>query len=103
MVIAPTWLKKGEFDNVQDLLEKEPVLLSKAVNGSAVDINGKPIFNIFANQKPYFVTVGPGRYIVAMGDNPIDVGGEPEYVLNDKGGFLIIDLNKIKSELLGAL
>ncbi len=103
MVIAPTWLKKGEFDNVQDLLEKEPVLLSKAVNGSAVDINGKPIFNIFANQKPYFVTVGPGRYIVAMGDNPIEVGGEPEYVLNDKGGFLIIDLNKIKSELLGAL
>ncbi len=103
MVIAPGWLEKGKFDNVQDLLEKEPVLLSKAVNGSAVDINGKPIFNIFANQKPYFVTVGPGRYIVAMGDNPIEVGGEPEYVLNDKGGFLVIDLNKIKSELLGAL
>ena len=102
-VIIPPWLKNGKFENVQDMLEEDKSLLLKAGNGNPVDVNGKDI-DIFATRKPIFMSVGNGKYLIAIGDSTTKLGTEPKYVLSDDGkGFFIIDLNKIKGEVLGAL
>ena len=102
-VIIPPWLKNGKFENVQDMLEEDRSLLVKAGNGNPVDVNGKDI-DIFATRKPIFMSVGNGKYMIAIGDSTTKIGSEPKYVLSDDGkGFFIIDLNKIKGEILGAL
>ena len=102
-VIIPPWLKNGKFENVQDMLEEDRSLLVKAGNGNPVDVNGKDI-DIFATRKPIFMSVGNGKYMIAIGDSTTKLGTEPKYVLSDDGkGFFIIDLNKIKGEILGAL
>ena len=102
-VIIPPWLKNGKFENVQDMLEEDRSLLVKAGNGNPVDVNGKDI-DIFATRKPIFMSVGDGKYLIAIGDSTTKLGTEPKYVLSDDGkGFFIIDLNKIKGEVLGAL
>ena len=102
-VIIPPWLKNGKFENVQDMLEEDRSLLVKAGNGNPVDVNGKDI-DIFATRKPIFMSVGNGKYMIAIGDSTTKLGTEPKYVLSDDGkGFFIIDLNKIKGEVLGAL
>lgn len=102
-VIIPPWLKNGKFENVQDMLEEDRSLLVKAGNGNPVDVNGKDI-DIFATRKPIFMSVSNGKYIIAIGDSTTKLGTEPKYVLSDDGkGFFIIDLNKIKGEILGAL
>ena len=102
-VIIPPWLKNGKFENVQDMLEEDRSLLLKAGNGNPVDVNGKDI-DIFATRKPIFMSVGNGKYMIAIGDSTTKLGTEPKYVLSDDGkGFFIIDLNKIKGEVLGAL
>ena len=50
------------------------------------------------------MSVGNGKYMIAIGDSTTKLGTEPKYVLSDDGkGFFIIDLNKIKGEVLGAL
>jgi hypothetical protein len=102
-VIIPPWLKNGKFENVQDMLEEDRSLLVKAGNGNPIDVNGKDI-DIFATRKPIFMSVGNGKYMIAIGDSTTKLGTEPKYVLSDDGkGFFIIDLNKIKGEVLGAL
>jgi len=102
-VIIPPWLKNGKFENVQDMLEEDRSLLVKAGNGNPIDVNGKDI-DIFATRKPIFMSVGNGKYMIAIGDSTTKIGSEPKYVLSDDGkGFFIIDLNKIKGEILGAL
>ena len=102
-VIIPPWLKNGKFENVQDMLEEDRSLLVKAGNGNPVDVNGKDI-DIFATRKPIFMSVGNGKYMIAIGDSTTKLGTEPKYVFSDDGkGFFIIDLNKIKGEVLGAL
>jgi len=100
MVHIPPWLKRGKFENVIEMLKTDPELLLKASsNGkSAIDINGNEV-NIFTNEDPYFVSVGNGKYKIANGDNPV-TGQNPEYLLNSDGGFFIIDINKIKAEII---
>jgi len=100
MVHIPPWLKRGKFENVIEMLKTDPELLLKASsNGkSAIDINGNEV-NIFTNKDPYFVSVGNGKYKIANGDNPV-TGQNPEYLLNSDGGFFIIDINKIKAEII---
>jgi len=100
MVHIPPWLKRGKFENVIEMLKTDPQLILKASsNGkSAIDINGNEV-NIFTNEDPYFVSVGNGKYKIANGDNPV-TGQNPEYLLNSDGGFFIIDINKIKAEII---
>ena len=68
-----------------------------------VDVTGKTINNIFENQDPYFVSVGDGLYKIAMGENPKEFGAEEEYAMNTDGGFFVIDLNKIKEDIITSL
>ena len=100
MVHIPPWLQRGKFENVVEMLKTDPQLVLKASsNGkSAVAMNGEEV-NIFTNEDPYFVSVGNGKYKIANGDNPI-TGNDPEYLLNSDGGYFIIDINKIKAEII---
>ena len=100
MVHIPPWLQRGKFENVIEMLKTDKNLVLKASsNGkSAIDINGKEV-NIFTNEDPYFVSVGNGKYKIANGDNPV-TGQNPEYLLNSDGGYFIIDINKIKAEII---
>jgi len=81
-------------------LKTNPQLVLKASsNGkSAVAMDGEEV-NIFTNEDPYFVSVGNGKYKIANGDNPV-TGQNPEYLLNSDGGYFIIDINKIKAEII---
>ena len=100
MVHIPPWLQRGKFENVVEMLKTDPQLVLKASsNGkSAVAMDGEEV-NIFTNEDPYFVSVGNGKYKIANGDNPI-TGNDPEYLLNSDGGYFIIDINKIKAEII---
>ena len=100
MVHIPPWLQRGKFDNVIEMLKTDPQLVLKASsNGkSAVAMDGEEV-NIFTNEDPYFVSVGNGKYKIANGDNPV-TGQNPEYLLNSDGGYFIIDINKIKAEII---
>ena len=100
MVHIPPWLQRGKFENVVEMLKTNPQLVLKASsNGkSAVAMDGEEV-NIFTNEDPYFVSVGNGKYKIANGDNPI-TGQNPEYLLNSDGGYFIIDINKIKAEII---
>ena len=100
MVHIPPWLQRGKFENVIEMLKTDKNLVLKASsNGkSAIDINGKEV-NIFTNEDPYFVSVGNGKYKIANGDDPV-TGNDPEYLLNTDGGYFIIDINKIKAEII---
>ena len=100
MVHIPPWLQRGKFENVIEMLKTDPQLVLKASsNGkSAVAMDGEEV-NIFTNEDPYFVSVGNGKYKIANGDNPV-TGQNPEYLLNSDGGYFIIDINKIKAEII---
>ena len=101
-VYIPPWLKRGKFEDVIEMLKENSELILKASsnNKMAVTINGEEFNNIFKNEDPYFISIGNGLYKIANGDNPNEVGGDPEYLLNSDGGYFIIDLNKIKSEII---
>jgi len=100
MVHIPPWLQRGKFENVIEMLKTDTELFSKATNNKkAISLNGEEFNNIFKDEDPYFVSVGNGKYKVANGDHPV-TGQDPEYILNEDGGFLIIDINLIKSEII---
>ena len=102
MVHIPNWIEQGTFPKIEEILKNDPGLVLKASsNGkAALDINGKEFINIFTTENPHFVSVGNGKYKIANGDNPYEFGGDPEYLLNSDGGYFIINLNKIKSEII---
>jgi len=101
MVHIPSWLENGKFENVIDMLKDNPelVLKSSSNNKMAVSLTGEEFSNIFTNEDPYFVSIGNGKYKVANGDNPFE-GGDPEYLLNSDGGYFVIDINKIKADII---
>jgi len=101
MVHIPSWLENGKFENVIDMLKDNPelVLKSSSNNKMAVSLSGEEFSNIFTNEDPYFVSIGNGKYKVANGDNPFE-GGDPEYLLNSDGGYFVIDINKIKADII---
>lgn len=101
MVHIPSWLENGKFEDVIDMLKDNPelVLKSSSNNKMAVSLSGEEFSNIFTNEDPYFVSIGNGKYKVANGDNPFE-GGDPEYLLNSDGGYFVIDINKIKADII---
>jgi hypothetical protein len=63
---------------------------------------------IFSNGTPTFVNIGYGKYIVAKNGHPSETSN-PGYLLSNRFDsakvgsqqYLIIDLNKIQSEIRG--
>ena len=109
-VIIPAYIKNGNFNSIIDFLEENENILKKSgsykdaqgniIETLPLDKNGKEI-QIFSEKyfgDPYFVTVGPGRYKISL-SKPFGSNVEPEYLLNKKGDYYIIDLNKIKGNL----
>jgi len=104
-VHIPPWVERGTFEDIIEMLKEYPIVLKKSSsNGEfAVTDKGEEFVNIFQNTDPYFVSIGNGKYKLANGDNPFTPGGEPEFLLNSDGGFFIIDINKIKTEIITRL
>lgn len=102
-VHIPVWLKNGEFSNVIDKLKEDRALFHKASSGQIGQTeDGEEITfaDIFKERDPIFVSVGNGKYVMAMGDDPREVGAEEEYVMNDQGRFFVIDINLIQGDLI---
>ncbi len=111
-VHVPMWLKNNEFNEFVDWLKNNPAMLAKA-SGSTVDgefMPGKAVgrykdnvrdIQIFEGGDPFLISVGYGKFKVAMQDHP-SKGGDPRYVIDGnfakKGNnFYIIDFNKVRS------
>ena len=102
-VHIPSWLEQGDFSNVIDKLKENRDLFHKASFGQiGMTEDGEEITftDIFKERDPIFVSVGTGKYIMAMGDDPRTFGAEAEYVMNDQGKFFVIDINLIQSDLI---
>ena len=99
-IYIPYWVEEGRFDDIVEILKENPDLIAKAsTNGkSPVDINLKSI-DPFGGDKPYFVSVDDGVYLIGIGDNPKNVTGEPEYLLNSDRGLFKLNINNIKADL----
>jgi hypothetical protein len=106
--VIPAWMKNGDFSKVVDRLKSDPALLSKATGGDLpITSDFKPA-KIFSNGTPTFVNVGYGKYIVAKNGHPSETS-TPGYLLSNRFDsakvgsqqYLIIDLNKIQSEIRG--
>jgi hypothetical protein len=112
----PNWLERDEFEDLMTWLSSDPNNLKKAT-GYYIDgkdefggeaIPGKPMgkygdehrdLDIFKGGEPVLISVGYGKYKVAMGQHPSK--GDPDYAIdgnfiNEGNNHLIIDLNKIK-------
>ena len=107
-VHIPTWLKNGSFNTVVERLKTDENLWLKASSNEKNAIIGDgqlagneiTLSEIFKEQDPYFVSIGNGKYRIAMGENPTDPGAEAEYLMNSDGGFFIININKIRNEII---
>lgn len=107
----PNFVKNGNFSDVVDLLRNEEIFL-KATGGDTpkhVDlVKGKlKDANIFKEGDPIFIGIGYGKYVLAMGDHPFDKNANPQFIASSKPNiktglsYLIVDLNKIKTEIQG--
>ena len=109
MVHIPSWLPNGSFDNVIERFKADRdgyELFKKASsNGELPVVNGEKFFvdEVFKDEDPYFVSVGNGKYKVAIGENPLEFGSEPNFLMNSDGGFFIININQIRNELITGL
>jgi len=114
-VHVPNWLESDNFDDMIQWLNDNPEMLSLAtgsldpsegggwMKGNAVgNFDGKQrSIDIFLEGEPHLVSVGYGKYKVAMGDHPSEANADPRYVIDGnytKAGnnFYIIDLNKVR-------
>ena len=118
-VHVPMYLKNDEFNDFVDWLKNKPTMLAKA-SGTVIKgedgfvdkfVAGKAVgkydgkirsIQIFENGEPFLISVGYGKYKVAMQDHPSDPNGDPKYVIDGnfakKGNnFFIIDFNKVRS------
>jgi uncharacterized small protein (DUF1192 family) len=108
MVHIPPWLPNGKFEDVVEnfkTAEGQELFKKASTNDQLPMVNGEEftVDQIFKEQDPYFVSVGNGRYMVAIGENPNVFGGDPEYLVNSDGSFFKIDINKIKAEIITGL
>ena len=122
-VHVPMWLKNNEFKTFVDWLKVTPDMLAKSSGTEIRGDNefggeflpgdpvgrkdGKPVpIEIFDKDKkgePFLISVGYGKFKVAMQDHPSDPNGDPRYVIDGnfakKGNnFFIIDFNKVRSD-----
>ena len=101
-VHIPPWLERGKFEDVIEMFKDQPELFKLASSNDLLPmLNGKDynVAEIFA-QDPHFVSVGNGKYKIAQGEHPSVSGAEEEYLMNSDGGIFVIDINKIKSEII---
>ena len=114
MVHVPMWLKNDDFNDFVDWLKENPAVIADA-SGSMIDGKwnpGDPVgrtqdgktrpIQIFEGGDPYFVSIGYGKYKIAMQDYPSDANAEPKYVIDgnfakEGNNFFIIDFNKVRS------
>ena len=117
-VHVPMWLKNNDFEDFVDWLKEKPDMLAKA---SGTEIRGEDEFDgeflpgnavgkyqgkirdikIFEGGDPYLVSVGYGKYKVAMQDHPSKKNGDPRYALDgnfakEGNNHFIIDFNKVR-------
>ena len=101
-VTIPPWLQQGKFEDVIKLMKTKTDLFTKAsTNGKNPQIDGVEftVSEVFEEQDPYFVSVGNGKYKIAMGENPLTLGGDHEYLFNTENQLFIIDINNTKAEI----
>jgi hypothetical protein len=101
-VHIPPWLERGKFEDVIEMFKDQPELFMLASSNDKLPmLNGEDynVAEIFA-QDPHFVSVGNGKYKIAQGEHPSVSGAEEEYLINSDGGFFVIDINKIKAEII---
>jgi len=123
-VHVPMYLKNNEFTDFIDWLRDNPDMLAKS-SGTEIRgedefggefLPGKPVgknndgeivdIEIFDKDKkgePYLISVGYGKFKVAMQDHPSDRNGDPRYVIDgnfakEGNNFFIIDFNKVRSD-----
>ena len=107
-VHIPTWLENGTFEDViERMKENENLWLKASSNGKNAIIGdgalkGEEITlaEIFKENDPYFVSVGNGKYKIAMGENPTEDGADAEYLMNSDGKYFIININNIRDEII---
>ncbi len=112
MVHIPTWLQNGKFSNIVDKMKNDENLWLKASKNGENAIIGDGVLKgdeitlaeIFKEKDPYFVSIGNGKYRIAMGENPTG-NGEPEYLMSSDSTpnselYFIININNIKDEIL---
>ena len=112
-VHIPMWLKNNEFNDFVDWIKENPAVLADA-SGTMVDdkwLPGNAVgkydgkirnINIFEGGDPYLISVGYGKYKVAMDGHPADPNSDPRYVMDgnftqEGNNFFIIDFNKIRA------
>ena len=107
MVHIPTWLENGTFEDVIERMKGDENLWLKASsnNNNAIVGDGAlkgeeiTLSEIFKADDPYFVSVGNGKYKIAMGEDPTE-NGDPEFLMNSDGGYFIININNIRDEII---
>jgi hypothetical protein len=112
-VHVPMWLKNDDFNDFVGWLKENPAMLAKA-SGSMIDgkfAPGDPVgrydgnvrdLQIFEGGDPHFVSVGYGKYKIAMQDHPSQPNAEPRYAIdknfaNEGNNYYIVDFNKVRS------
>ena len=104
-VHIPPWLERGKFEDVIEMFKDQPELFMLASSNDKLPMLNKKDYNvaeIFA-QDPHFVSVGNGKYKIAQGEHPSVSGADEEYLENSDGGFFVININKIKSEIINGM
>ncbi len=112
-VHVPMWLKNDDFNDFVGWLKENPAMLAKA-SGSMIDGKFAPgdavgrydgnvrSIQIFEGGDPHLISVGYGKYKVAMQDHPSQPNAEPRYAIDgnfteEGNNFYIIDFNKVRS------
>jgi hypothetical protein len=107
-VHIPPWLPTGKFDDVLEIfkadIEGRRLFKKASSNDEAPMLNGESynISEIF-KQDPHFVSVGNGKYKIAQGEHPSVSGAEEAYLMNSDSGIFVIDINKIKAEIMSGI
>ena len=107
-VHIPAWLENGSFKDVIERMQSDENLWLKASSNGKNAIIGDgtlkgneiTLNEIFKEDPPYFVSVGNGKYKIAMGENPTKDGADAEYLMNSDGGYFIININNIRGEII---
>ena len=101
-VHIPPWLERGKFEDVIEMFKDQPELFKIASSNDLLPMLDGEDYNVaeIFEQDPHFVSVGNGKYKIAQGEHPSVSGAEEEYLMNSDGGIFVIDINKIKSEII---